>query len=458
MIRTFTAMMFLLLGGCSYQPTIYQSDGYYHDEYGDAPIGGYYDGDEYYSSDDSYSSDYSDHYRDDEYYRDDDYYYSDRVVVDERWEEESFDRVLASHGEWVTHSTHGRVWRPRGVATHWRPYSHGYWSWRNDAWFWNSFYPWGRIVFHYGRWDHDRGLGWVWVADRHWGPAWVSWRSSGDWIGWAPLPPRRYHTSTIDHHHYHFIHHQYLGERELSRHLRPGDRSLFAGTRPIDRPPPRQREEPRRDVSRPGTPPQLGGPGLGRPPSSGLPVKELPAKEPPVRNPPVRELPVREPPVRELPAKEPPSRQQRPVFGGDSRPPPRPSGEEREVLRPRPQPKEPPEERRVRPTHPGAASTTVPAEERRVRPTHPGAPLAPPARREPVRQPPAAHSPRPSGSQDEPPMRSKTAPASSGEPTQQRLTPQQLLRRLQGQEEERSGDEPSILDPALQRLRERRER
>ncbi|PYL64161.1 MAG: hypothetical protein DMF20_11080 [Verrucomicrobia bacterium] len=27
--------------------------------------------------------------------------------------------------------------------------------------------------------------------DLDWGPAWVSWRTGGDYIGWAPLPPRR---------------------------------------------------------------------------------------------------------------------------------------------------------------------------------------------------------------------------------------------------------------------------
>ena len=26
--------------------------------------------------------------------------------------------------------------------------------------------------------------------DLDWGPAWVSWRTGGDYIGWAPLPPR----------------------------------------------------------------------------------------------------------------------------------------------------------------------------------------------------------------------------------------------------------------------------
>ena len=32
--------------------------------------------------------------------------------------------------------------------------------------------------------------GWVWTPDRVWGPAWVTWRSTGDVCGWAPLPPR----------------------------------------------------------------------------------------------------------------------------------------------------------------------------------------------------------------------------------------------------------------------------
>jgi hypothetical protein len=29
------------------------------------------------------------------------------------------------------------------------------------------------------------------VPGRDWGPAWVSWRTGGDYVGWAPLPPRR---------------------------------------------------------------------------------------------------------------------------------------------------------------------------------------------------------------------------------------------------------------------------
>ncbi len=31
---------------------------------------------------------------------------------------------------------------------------------------------------------------WFPGTDLDWGPAWVSWRTGGDYIGWAPLPPR----------------------------------------------------------------------------------------------------------------------------------------------------------------------------------------------------------------------------------------------------------------------------
>src|SRR5262249_17293135 len=48
---------------------------------------------------------------------------------------------------------------------------------------------WGWIVYHYGRWVWDDGLGWVWVPGRQWAPAWVDWRRSSRHIGWAPLPP-----------------------------------------------------------------------------------------------------------------------------------------------------------------------------------------------------------------------------------------------------------------------------
>ena len=44
-------------------------------------------------------------------------------------------------------------------------------------------------TFHYGRWDNDNTYGWFWVPDNEWGPAWVSWRRSSGYYGWAPLRP-----------------------------------------------------------------------------------------------------------------------------------------------------------------------------------------------------------------------------------------------------------------------------
>ena len=36
-----------------------------------------------------------------------------------------------------------------------------------------------------------RAYGWCWAPDTVWGPSWVTWRYSGDYCGWAPLPPVR---------------------------------------------------------------------------------------------------------------------------------------------------------------------------------------------------------------------------------------------------------------------------
>jgi hypothetical protein len=56
---------------------------------------------------------------------------------------------------------------------------------------WVSEDPWGDIPYHYGRWAYDADYGWIWVPDDDlvWAPAWVSWRSNDDFVGWAPLPP-----------------------------------------------------------------------------------------------------------------------------------------------------------------------------------------------------------------------------------------------------------------------------
>jgi hypothetical protein len=101
---------------------------------------------------------------------------------------ESFDASLQPYGDWLVVGSYGRVWRPR-VAAGWRPYYHGRWEWTNEGWFWVSDEPWGWAAYHYGRWAYDPYYGWIWVPGYEWAPAWVSWRVSGDVIGWAPLAP-----------------------------------------------------------------------------------------------------------------------------------------------------------------------------------------------------------------------------------------------------------------------------
>jgi hypothetical protein len=101
---------------------------------------------------------------------------------------ESFQAPLQPYGDWVEVGNYGRVWRPR-VAAGWRPYYYGRWEWTNEGWFWVSDEPWGWAAYHYGRWAYDPYYGWLWVPGYEWAPAWVSWRVSGEAVGWAPLAP-----------------------------------------------------------------------------------------------------------------------------------------------------------------------------------------------------------------------------------------------------------------------------
>ncbi|MFL5301926.1 MAG: DUF6600 domain-containing protein [Anaeromyxobacteraceae bacterium] len=102
---------------------------------------------------------------------------------------DTFHDGLAPYGEWVTVSGYGRVWRPHNVSAGWRPYYNGRWEWTDEGWLWVSDEPWGWAAYHYGRWSQDPSYGWFWIPGYQWAPAWVSWRYSPDYIGWAPLGP-----------------------------------------------------------------------------------------------------------------------------------------------------------------------------------------------------------------------------------------------------------------------------
>lgn len=96
---------------------------------------------------------------------------------------------LTPHGRWFDVSGYGYCWRPTVTTARWRPYVDGCWSWSSLGWTWQSNEPFGWIVYHYGRWVNLAQYGWVWVPGSEWAPAWVSWRQSRDYVGWAPLPP-----------------------------------------------------------------------------------------------------------------------------------------------------------------------------------------------------------------------------------------------------------------------------
>jgi hypothetical protein len=94
-------------------------------------------------------------------------------------------------GVWRETSTYGYVWQPREAeqSRGWRPYTNGRWVYTDAGWTWISEEPFGWATYHYGRWAHLRNVGWVWVPGDEWAPAWVSWRTGSDYVGWAPLPP-----------------------------------------------------------------------------------------------------------------------------------------------------------------------------------------------------------------------------------------------------------------------------
>src|SRR4029077_10313307 len=65
-----------------------------------------------------------------------------------------------------------------------------HWILTEYGWTWVSDWSWGWAPFHYGRWLAVAGRGCGWLRGASWGPAWVSWRAGGGYVGWAPLPPR----------------------------------------------------------------------------------------------------------------------------------------------------------------------------------------------------------------------------------------------------------------------------
>ena len=132
---------------------------------------------------------------------------------------------LSPYGMWVDYPNYGYVWIP-DAGSDFSPYStNGHWIFTDAGWTWYSDYPWGWAPFHYGRWDYDDSYGWFWVPDDEWGPAWVSWRRSPGYYGWAPLRPGISITIAFgnDYHErnerWMFVHDRDIDREDVSRHF-----------------------------------------------------------------------------------------------------------------------------------------------------------------------------------------------------------------------------------------------
>ncbi len=98
--------------------------------------------------------------------------------------------TLQDYGDWVLIEPYGYVFRPRVDFHTWRPYESGFWAPSDSyGWVWISSEPYGWATYHYGRWFYDDFQSWVWQPGLEWGPAWVSWQGSDQYVGWTPLAP-----------------------------------------------------------------------------------------------------------------------------------------------------------------------------------------------------------------------------------------------------------------------------
>ena len=98
-------------------------------------------------------------------------------------------------GRWVQVPDYGNVWTPTvSIGASWSPYRDGRWIWRGGDYVWVASEPWGWAPYHYGRWSFGVNIGWFWVPPVagavYWGPGYVGWVRTADYVAWVPLAPR----------------------------------------------------------------------------------------------------------------------------------------------------------------------------------------------------------------------------------------------------------------------------
>ena len=132
---------------------------------------------------------------------------------------------MSPYGSWINNNTYGYVWVPNNRQNFFPYSSNGYWLYTDLGWTWYSDYPWGWATFHYGRWFFDSFYGWVWVPGYEWAPAWVTWRQTNDYYGWAPIGPDISTSMAFTNGYYlpydrwRFINRKNLGRKDMNHHF-----------------------------------------------------------------------------------------------------------------------------------------------------------------------------------------------------------------------------------------------
>ncbi len=157
------------------------------------------------------------------------------------------DAYLGDYGRWIELQPYGLVWEP-DVGPGWAPFSQGHWIWTANGWTWVSYEPFGWVVDHYGDWGYRPALGWFWVPGDVWSPARVEWRTFGDHVAWAPIPPAGIRWDEpwrgLGREAWHVVPLGRLADEHVGRYrLREPFPGFHAGIRFEQRPPERQRVE-----------------------------------------------------------------------------------------------------------------------------------------------------------------------------------------------------------------------
>ena len=108
-----------------------------------------------------------------------------------------FYEELKSLGNWYEDPDYGPAWYPtqdpnqpdKVYDATFRPYLDGRWNLTEQGFVFETTEPWGWAAYHYGNWALDKEGRWVWVPGRTWYPNTVNFKTSEEYVGWAPLPP-----------------------------------------------------------------------------------------------------------------------------------------------------------------------------------------------------------------------------------------------------------------------------